>query len=147
MSVADVGVIAAIVISLLSLFFSLWSFRRRERAAVRPVLVFERTTDRNWVIQNVGAGPALDVLIGDQSWQNEEWFQIAQCHAIAADAIVTLPWLQQGRELGATYCDVTGRKYSSWCSSYRTEVTRGNRFPEWERTDFEYDLRKAAEAA
>lgn len=146
MSYGDFGAVAAVVIALLSLWFSLWSFGRSARASVRPILIFERTTESNWTLHNVGTGPALDVLVGDQTWGDKKWVQVAQCHAIAAGSTITLPWLRHGCELAATYVDVEGHDYTSWCKAYKTAVSRGNQFSDWERTDFEFDLRSQLEA-
>jgi len=137
--------LVALALSAISLAASIWTFTRVEKRSVRPVLVFRVGPDATWVIENVGNGPAMNVLVGEQSWQNKTWDRIIQCNPIAVRDSITLPWLREARELAATYTDVSGRRYTSWCQSHLTEVLDGNKFGGWEPTGREYETRLESE--
>jgi len=141
-SLTDIGTIAAIGISLFSLILTLWLNLRSEAVSIIPILVFSRTGDKEWVLTNVGNGPALNVLVGDQDWNNQEWVEVIQCHPIAAGSTITLPWLKHGRELATTYIDIKNRPYTSWCRDHKTRVSRGNLYKNWKVTGVEFKARK-----
>jgi hypothetical protein len=131
--------IATATISLVALFFSFWSFHRTQRQTVAPVLVFARTTEQNWVLQNVGPGAALNVLLGDGD--SHGGWEVTGCHPIAAGAAITLPWLQHGDRLAATYSDSLNNYYTTICGDYYNKLAQKNCFPEWVRKAEEYSLR------
>jgi len=135
----------AVLVSIASLLFAVVAFTRTQRASVRPVLVFSVQGEGRWVLQNVGDGPAMNVFVGEQDW-NERWSQVTQCHPIAVGGEVPLSWMSNPRQIAATYCDVDERDYTSWCRSHRTTITGCNEFPDWVPTDREYELRKLVEA-
>lgn len=125
--------IIALVISIISIAVSYYLSRRARRTSVAPVLIFS-VRDNKWQLQNVGNGPALNVLVGDQDWDNRKWVEIAQLYPIAAGTTVSLDWIKHGCELAATYTDFLGHKFTSWCRNDRTEIFEENRFPKWKPT-------------
>lgn len=131
--------IIALTISLVSIVIAYYSFQREHRTSIVPVLIFSMRSKIAWQVQNVGKGPALDVIIGDGDW-NGNWSIIAQCYPIAAGATVALPWVEHGAELAATYTDIYGHSYTSWCKHDRTQVSEKNLFPKWKPNRREWEL-------
>lgn len=131
----------AVVISLVSLLFSVIAFARTQRASVRPVLVFALDSDQVWKLKNVGRGPAMNVLVGEQT-QDGVWTQVIRCNPIAVGDATSLPWLEYAWELAATYRDVDGREYTSRCRDHLTDTKTRNEFPDWKPVDREFERRQ-----
>jgi hypothetical protein len=135
-----------LIISLVSAVFSAaavvvayYSFRRGQESAVTPTLVFSRRHPTLWQIENVGSGPAVSLVIGDRS-RDGTWKQVVNCYPIAAGTAVELPWARYGDQYGAVYTDVYGRAFTTICSNNRNEISKGNRFPDWNPKSNEWDL-------
>ncbi len=104
--------IIAVTVAFTSFVVTLVLTIRRDHGAIRPVLVFTYRQD-GWHVENLGNGPALDVIFHRVS-------------AESATQTVRLPSLAKGGELllhfarhdakqifVATYRDADGRPYSS----------------------------------
>jgi hypothetical protein len=102
--------VIAVLISVLALRTAKASFDRQRR----PILVFELNDNAIWKVQNVGIGPALNVVAARRSAQ-AEWDQAFQVPPIAAGDSAMLPWLsvQKGDALACDYCDYEGSTYGS----------------------------------
>ena len=135
----------AIVISLVSLLFSVVAFARTQRASVRPVLVFTLGSDRVWMMKNIGRGPAMDVLVGEQT-EDGIWTQVIRCNPIAAGEATSLPWLEYAWELAATYRDVDNRDYTSRCRDHLNKTVTRNEFPDWTPMNREFERREELNA-
>jgi hypothetical protein len=116
--------LGTVPISLAALFFSMWAFKGQLRASTRPVLVFTRTGNVYWRIDNVGSGPAIEVrVIGAD---REGWKQQVLCAPIAAGEALHTRWLRFGWELGCTYTDTYGNTYNTLCRGYRNIIGTGS---------------------
>lgn len=111
--VASIAIsIAAFVLSLTSFIVTLVLTLRRDVGAIRPVLVFTYRSE-GWHIENVGAGPALDLafhrILGDKVTQS------VRLPALAKGAAFCLHFARHDSKqiFVATYRDVDGRPYSS----------------------------------
>lgn len=105
--------VVALVLSLINFIVTLALTRRRDINAIRPVLVFTYRSEGGWHVENLGNGPALDLIF----------------HRLSGESItqnVRLPALGKGTDFGlkfarhdskqifvATYRDADGRPYSS----------------------------------
>ena len=111
--------VATMVVSILALVLSVTNFVvtlvltiKRDIGAIRPVLVFTYKSE-GWHVENIGNGPALDVVF----------------HRLSGELVtqnVRLPTLAKGAEFClhfakhdskqifvTTYCDADGRPYTS----------------------------------
>jgi hypothetical protein len=134
-----VSISTATVISIVSIAIALFSFTLNyglaRRAAVRarkPVLVFVDAPEQGtWVLQNVGNGPALNVLVAQR--QDGKWFNPVIVPPLSADSSYPLKWLGRVNStgLGATYSDFEDTAYTSTLGGERSRTHEGNRLPNW----------------
>jgi len=115
--------IIALVLSLIAIIVSLYTYAQNKKKDVMPVLVFSRRSATNWQVENVGNGPALNVVLGDGK-EDGTWAIIAKLYPIAAGARVDLPWLDYGARLGTSYADVWGEKYATMCEDDINEFSQ-----------------------
>jgi hypothetical protein len=122
--------VAALVISLLSLVFTVLYSRRSLRISVAPILIFSRDQQKGWLLENVGNGPALNVVVynGDM----KEWEKAVRCYAIANKSNIDLPWVVHPGQLGATYEDVIGNQFTSYTKDDLTSIKKGKSI-EWKQ--------------
>jgi hypothetical protein len=110
---------ASLVISVVALALALINFvvtlaltLRRDVGAIRPVLVFTYRRE-GWHIENLGNGPALDLMFHRQS--GEAVTQSVRLPALAKGASFCLHFARHDSTqiFVATYRDADGRPYSS----------------------------------
>jgi hypothetical protein len=73
--------------------------------------------------ENVGNGPALNVVVYDGDL--EALKEAVRCYGIANGAKIDLPWTEHPGQLGATYEDAMGNKYTSLTKNDLTSVKNG----------------------
>jgi hypothetical protein len=113
------------------------NFALSHRASVRarkPVLVFvfgDEHDRTEWVLRNVGNGPALNVLVAVRS--QGEWFNPVRVPPLAKDASFRLTWVMPYDQvgLGASYGDFEGRRYTATLGDEVARAYDGDRLPEW----------------
>lgn len=121
--------LAALVISLLSLAFAVRSRAIALKTTVVPTLVFA-CPGENWVVENIGNGPALNVVLYVGDIRN--WKEAKQCYPLPARSRLWFPEVKTPRyRLGASYEDIHGVQYTSICTSYHTAIYEGQRPAEW----------------
>src|SRR5262245_2531933 len=96
----------ALVVSVTSFALTYRHTRRSSVLARKPVLVFEYDRELGWVLRNVGAGPALNVIVA-QKRVGGDWFNPVRVPPLSRDGTFVLVWLNHvnSTELGATYVD------------------------------------------
>ena len=122
----------ALLVSLVT--FAL-SYRHSRRSAVltrKPVLVFEYDGDVGWVLRNVGAGPALNIIVA-QKRVGGEWFNPVRVPPLSKDGKFLLAWLNHVNTtgLGATYVDTEQLQYTSTCGNDLSQACSGTLFGPW----------------
>ena len=115
--------IAALVVSFFSLIFTILYSRKRLRTNIAPILIFSRDQLKGWLLENVGNGPALNVVVYDGDL--EALKKAVRCYGIAKGAIIDLPWTEHPEQLGATYEDAMGNQYTSLAKDDLTTIKRG----------------------
>jgi hypothetical protein len=120
----------ALATSVVSLAVSWYTHRDTARASARPVLIFSARTDSLWQVQNVGNGPALDVLVGDRN-ESGQYPRITGCYPLAAGASASLTWQQYPHGWAATYADIFGNVFTTVCADHKNNVYGFNRFAAW----------------
>jgi hypothetical protein len=133
MSAATVISIASVAIALASFIVNYGLTRRAAVRARKPVLVFvDDPAQGAWVLQNVGNGPALNVLVAQR--QEGQWFNPVIVPPLSAESSYPLRWL--GRinvtGLGVTCADFEDRRYTSTLGGERSRTYDGNRLPQWD---------------
>ena len=121
---------ASALISLIAVGLSYFSLRRSLRAAARPVLIFSMTSSFRWRLDNVGAGPAINIMVGDRD-RDGSFVSITNCYPLSAGGRLELPWLKSGVELAVVYTDVYDDTYTTVCSGNGNRIRSGNKFPWW----------------
>jgi hypothetical protein len=111
------------------------NYRHTRRSAIlsrKPVLVFEYDGDLGWVLRNVGAGPALNVIVA-QKRVGGDWFNPVRVPPLSKDGKFVLGWLNHVNTtaLGATYVDTEQLPYTSTCGNDLSQVSSGTLFGPW----------------
>jgi hypothetical protein len=119
--------LSSITISILALLVAYFSNRGSVRAASRPILIFSMVSTFKWQVQNVGTGPAINVVVAD-CHPGGRTDSVTDCYPIASGGHLDLAWIRAGWELKAIYTDVFGRAYSTLCAGKNT-VFEGDEFP------------------
>lgn len=129
-------------ISLIALAFAMVSFLvsfthsvRARRAELRPVLAIVYTDESGWVIRNIGAGPALNVVVAQslESGDNRSWRDPVRVPPLASGGDFPLHWIGHSnvRAIGAIYSDFEDRSYSSICEDDHSRTMEGRKVPDW----------------
>ena len=126
---------AALVVSFLAFALTYRQSRATARAGRKPVLVFEYDGKRGWIINNVGGGPALNVIVA-QKRVNGEWFNPVRIPPLARDSHFVPVWLGHVNTtgLGATYTDSENLPYTSTCGNDLSLVRGGKQFGPWQES-------------
>lgn len=124
--------VLAFCLSLISLLVSVRQFRQSAVRQMRPVLVFA-WTDKGWMLQNVGTGPATSVLVAssDESEQPELPVRLPP---LAVGASFACEWegAMRADTLFAGYTDAEGRPYTTKCVDDLCTLHVGWQLPHWE---------------
>jgi len=140
----SVGVLmsmGALVISLCSLVYTVMNNSRDQIASVRPAIVFVYSGDSGWQIQNIGSGPALNVIISQNEGSSEantgNWVKPVRIPPLKKDGFFSLHWMpfSNVRRLGATYDDMWGRPYTTTCESDLNKIQSGRHLKAWDERE------------
>lgn len=133
MSISVVISVVALVLSATTFGVNLWVGHRAAVRARKPVLVFVDDPGAGcWTLQNIGNGPALNVIVAQR--QDGEWFNPVRARPLAKDQVLALGWLGRvnGTGLGAGYTDAEGQLYTSTVGGEVLRTYEGRRLPDWE---------------
>ncbi len=128
--------ILSTVISLIAVALSYYTFQRTLRSSSRPILIFSLRSETLWQLQNVGNGPAINILVGEMN-NERQWVNVTNCYPLATGASVPLLWLRHGVQLATVYTDIYGRSLTTHCASNWNKVTNKNEFPHWQADNHE----------
>jgi hypothetical protein len=132
---SDVISLLAVAISIISLGISSYLSIRSVRTQIRPVIVMLYEASTGWCIENVGNGPALNVIVSVKADRNLKWPDPVRVPPVAANGSFALEWLRRldlrADSIGVYYEDFSGNQYSSVCTENLTTVSDGRAFPAW----------------
>jgi hypothetical protein len=112
--------------------------KRAVTRSVRPVLVFVcEVRDKVWCIQNVGTGPALDILVAEKDRDEQPWARFKRVPPLSKDGKIQLR--SAPRFLAVTYHDAENHAYSTICSGYRNRLQKGHVFDEPDQNQIALD--------
>jgi hypothetical protein len=107
--------------------FAVLVAKRAVTRSVRPVLVFVcEVRDEVWCVQNVGAGPALDVLVAEKDRDEQPWARFRRVPPLPKDGKIRLQ--SAPSFLAVTYHDAENNAYSTICTGYRNRLQKGHVF-------------------
>jgi hypothetical protein len=129
MNITDAIATASVILSVIALFISYYSFRRTLHATSKPVLIFSMNSMFRWRLENVGSGPAINLIVGDKD-REDGFVSITNCYPLSAGACLEVLWIKGAYELVAVYTDVYGNTFTTICSGSNRVLNR-NQFPEW----------------
>jgi hypothetical protein len=124
--------VLALTVSMFFVAISIWNARRARVRAVQPVLVFQYDSTEGWLLQNVGNGPAIDVVVAERL-PGHQWAHPVRIPPLSRDGRFRLRWLDHTNvtQLGVACSDADGQHYSSVCARDRTTIQRGRCMPTW----------------
>ena len=128
----------AVIVSVATFVVSLWAGLRAESRARKPVLVFiDQPADGNWVIRNIGNGPALNIVVAQR--QDGFWFNPVKVPPLGRESSFSLVWLERTNDtgLGTTYVDFEGHAYTSTLGDEIARTYEGHRLPTWRDDEVE----------
>jgi hypothetical protein len=122
----------ALLVSIVTFTLNYRHTRRSAVLARKPVLVFEYDAHRGWLLRNVGAGPALNVIVA-QKPVGGDWLNPVRVPPLSRDGSFALEWLNHANTtgLGASYTDTEQMPYTSTCGDDLSEVISGTIFGPW----------------
>jgi hypothetical protein len=114
-----------VLVSVIAVFVA----KRAVTRSLRPVLVFVcEVRDKVWCVQNVGTGPALDVLVAEKDRDEQPWARYKRVPPLPRDGKIRLG--SAPSFFAVTYHDAENNAYSTICSGYRNRLQRGHVFDE-----------------
>jgi hypothetical protein len=133
----DAVAILALVVSLGSLAFTVFKGRYDQIIGVKPALVFVYDHETGWQIQNIGAGPALNILVAKKedgiNSMTGDWMQPVRLPPLKKDGVFSLHWDPHNNThgLGATCEDMWARSYTTTCGRDLNRIRRGLHLRTW----------------
>jgi hypothetical protein len=142
--------IMALFVSMGSLVFTIWKGRYDQVTGVRPTLVFAYNDVTGWELQNIGSGPALNIVIALKEHgvdsKSGKWTKPVRIPPMKKDGSFHLHWdpFNNTHGLGATYEDMWERPYTTTCGRDLNQIRRG-RYLAWQESEIkaEWALRKS----
>lgn len=131
--------ILALVVSFFSFLFAFWKGRYDQITSIKPALVFVYDAG-GWVIQNVGAGPALNIIVAKKELGKEgrpdRWIEPVRIPPMKRDGSFALHWDPHNNTygLGATYEDMWSRPYTTTCGRDLNRIRSGLHLGEWKES-------------
>jgi hypothetical protein len=124
--------VAALVVSVVSFSLTYRLSTQTATTSIRPALVFEYNGDTGWSLRNVGNGPALNVVVAEQT-NTSVWEYPVRVPPLSKDGKLQLTWIahRNVRTLGTTYVDLDNRSYSSACTNDLSTTQKGNILGNW----------------
>jgi hypothetical protein len=112
-----------VLVSVIAIFVAKGAVTR----SLRPVLVFVcEVRDEVWCVQNVGAGPALDILVAEKDREEQPRARFKRVPPLPKDAKIRLR--SAPSFMAVTYHDAENNAYSTICSEYRNRLQKGHVF-------------------
>lgn len=135
--------VTSILLSVAATALTLLHATKLERLGRTPVVVirFDEMASR-WVASNVGNGPALNIVVAQQSDEDDEWYNPVLLPIVASGESYVLAWLgsQGDFSLGARYESVLADSRTikffthtrhDRCAVYRLPQRAPNLMPEY----------------
>ena len=121
----NVFVSIASLLSISILTYIIYVYQREDESNKSiPILIFKvNPTTNNWVVQNVGKGAALNILV-TYSKQLDKWEKPTKIYSLSDNLERELPWFKQPSQCSAVYYDYLGNVFSSICINDDTKFIK-----------------------
>ena len=130
------AIISAVIGGVVAWLVSNYNYRRN----VRPVLIFTKRAQSFWHLENVGSGPAVNVLICD-SKTDGKWKFPTRYHSLGVRDKAELLSSPSTDSFAVRYSDINGKWYATTCIDSQTKIHAKDVFRDWEPPVFtEHDL-------
>ena len=112
-----------VLVSVIAIFVA----NRAVTRSLRPVLVFVcEVRDKVWCVQNVGTGPALDIVVAEKDRDEQPWARFKRLPPLPKNGKIQLR--SAPSFFAVTYHDAENNTYSTICSGYRNRLQKGRVF-------------------
>ena len=126
----------ALTLSVIATIASIYFSNIGMKTNVLPTLIFVYESEKGWTINNVGNGPALNVVVAHQDHGDESWKDPTRLYPISEGGIVGIEWIGQNpNKLISTYTDVHNRSYTSLTDEDLTTIKDKKLQHIWNETD------------
>jgi hypothetical protein len=119
----------ALVFSEVAILVSILIFFRTQKSNTMPIIVFEQISEKTWLVENVGVGPAINILVANNHIKGK-WFPIIY-PPLSAGASIKLDIFEKDTDHVAIYYDIKGNAYTTICVKNKHKFFEQNKFPEW----------------
>lgn len=139
--------LAALVVSVGSFAFSVLKGRYDQIVGVKPALVFVYGAKNGWELHNIGAGPALNIVVAQLDPRSEPrfWKRPIRIPPLKKDGTFEIHWDPKNNteRFGAIYEDMWSRKYTTVCQRDLNRIRRGWHLGMWKEDEItaEWSLR------
>lgn len=130
------AITSAVIGGVVAWLVSNYNYRRN----IRPVLIFTKRNQSFWHLENVGSGPAINVLVSDAK-TDCKWKSPTRYHSIGVKDRAQLLPPPSSDSLAVRYSDINHRWYSTECIDSKTTIHATDTFNDWGPPVFtEHDL-------
>ena len=121
-----VSMASLIIISTLTYIIYIYQKEDESNKSI-PILIFKvNATKKVWVVQNVGKGVALNILIS-YSKQLDSWEKPTKIYSLTENSELELFWFEPSLQCSAMYFDYLGNSFSSICQNDDTQFIKGGK--------------------
>ena len=132
LAIALIALTLSIFATISSIYFSNIGLKTN----VLPTLVFVYDSEKGWFINNVGNGPALNVIVSHQNHGEDRWISPTRLYPIPDGEQVHIEWVGQNPDkLMAAYTDVHNRSYTSLTDEDLTTIKDNDTSHPWTESD------------
>lgn len=128
--------LVALTLSIIATISSIYFSNIGLKTNVLPTLVFVYDSEKGWSINNVGNGPALNVVVAHQVHGENRWKDPTRLYPIPENDSVHVEWVGHNPDkLMIAYTDVHNRPYTSLTDEDLTTINDENVPRPWSETD------------
>lgn len=119
-----ISMASLIVVSTLTYIIYIYQ-REDESNKSIPILIFKvDAVKKMWIIQNVGKGVALKILVSYSKTQGN-WEKPTKIYSLIENSEIELSWFEGSLQCSAMYFDYLGNSFSSICQNDDTQFVKG----------------------
>jgi hypothetical protein len=143
--------VIALIVSVGSLGFTIFKGRYDQITGIKPALVFVYDYKSGWQIENIGSGPALNIVVAQKTGglrsSARGWIEPVRIPPLKKDGALSIHWDPHNNTdgLGEIYEDMWARPYTTTCGRDQNTIRRGRHLSTWDEPQIkaEWTLRKS----
>jgi len=130
--------VVALTLSVIATISSIYFSNVGLKTNVLPTLVFVYESQKGWSINNVGNGPALNVVVAHKNHGEDNWRAPTRLYPLPEGETVRIEWVGRNPEkLIASYTDVHNRNYTSLTDKDLTTINDKDTSPHWDEPEIQ----------